>query len=178
VDQPLQHATVLQNLCSGGVAVVQPSTKPDDQKSASELAQKPQTILHSLHFQLASIAVHSEIIASDIQALLFCGGPTLSLQHYGRIVTPLPPIDNWTKGSSLNGPNAGIPLAVHSLALDVQHLMDSVVYYFGATNAKVLKRSYHVTPSLPSRRNRRDSQSWPPATKCSATGRRTAYSLI
>ena len=139
VDQPLQHATVLQNLCSGGVAVLQPSTKPDDQKSATELAQRPQSILHSLHFQLASIAIHSEIIGSDVQALLFCGGPTLSLQHYGRIVTPLPPIDNWTKGSSLNGPNVGVPLAVHSLALDVQHLMDSVVHYFGATNAKVLR---------------------------------------
>lgn len=139
VDQPLQHSSVLHNLCSGGVSVLLPSTKSDDQKSASELAQKPPSKLHSLHFQLASMAIHSEIIDSDIQALLFSGGPTLSLQHYGKIVTPLPPIDNWTKGSSLHGPNVGIPIAVDKLALEVQHLTDSVVHYFGATHAKVLR---------------------------------------
>ena len=139
VDQPLQHSSVLHNLCSGGARVLQPSTKSDDQKSASELAQKPLSELHSLHFELATLAIHSEIIESDLQALLYSGGPTLSLQHYGKIVTPLPPIDNWTKGSSLHGSNVGIPIAVDKLALEVQHLTDSVVHYFGATHAKVLR---------------------------------------
>ena len=139
VDQPLHYSSVLHNLCSGGVRVLQPSAKSDDQKSASELVQRPQSTRHSLHFQLATMAVHSDVIGSDIQALLYSGGPTLSLQHYGKVVTPLPPIDNWTKGSSFTGPNIGIPIAVHGLALDVQHLMDSVVHYFGATHAKVLR---------------------------------------
>ena len=139
VDQPLQYSSILHNLCLGGVRLSHSSTKPDDQKTASELSCDLPSSLHSLHFQLASMALHSEVIGSDIQALLYSGGPTLSLQHFGKIVTPLPPIDNWTKGSSLDGPNVGIPIAVHNLALDVQHLMDSVVLYFGATQAKVLR---------------------------------------
>jgi len=88
---------------------------------------------------VASLALHADVIGPELQALMATtGGPSLSLQHGGKIATPLPPVENWTKGSSLeHGPNVGIPLAVHPLSLQLQHSQDKAVHYFGAASAEL-----------------------------------------
>ena len=95
-----------------------------------------------LTWQVATIALYPDVIPPEFQALLFHSGLTLSLQHEGRIVCPLPPIANATKGSHLDvqgGPCVGIPLATHPLALELQHVISRVVLYVSATSAHVLK---------------------------------------
>ena len=65
-----------------------------------------------------------------------------------RLVWPFPtPVTfiatgpNWSKGSSLEGPKGGIPLAVHVAALEVQRLAATVTYSFTATQAQLLGRN-------------------------------------
>jgi len=144
----LQHAVVLQNLGLGGVEEIAATDESgtDCFKSASELTASLSSLCtanknkrYGLDFHVASLALHADVIGSELQALMATtGGPSLSLQHGGKIATPLPPVENWTKGSSLeHGPNVGIPLAVHPLSLQLQHSQDKAIHYFGAASAEL-----------------------------------------
>mmetsp|Transcript_4292 Transcript_4292/g.6647 ORF Transcript_4292/g.6647 Transcript_4292/m.6647 type:complete len:2938 (+) Transcript_4292:149-8962(+) len=140
VNPYLASVIVLQNLGAGGVAQEQAASTADQAKPASELTKSSSENADqklSLDFHVASMAFHADVIGPELQALMATtGGPSLSLQHGGKVATPLPPVENWTKGSSLeHGPNVGIPLAVHPLSLQVQHLQDKAIHYFGAASS-------------------------------------------
>ena len=149
----MPHNSILHNV--GLMRVLIPSRPPprpqeqeppldaagdDSAKTATALSAPPSYTHEPLSMRFASCAVHAEPIPPELQALLYTTGPALSLQQLGKVVSPLPPVDNWTKGSSWDGPNVGIPLAVHpQFSLALQHLSGKVVHAFGATHAKVLR---------------------------------------
>jgi len=134
----MEYASLFTNIGSGGVHVL---SKSDDKTPASQL----HTLSFSncvLKWQVATIALYPDAICPEFQAILANAGVALSLQQEGRILCPLPPIANATKGSTLDshgGPSVGIPLCTHSLALELQHEISRVVLYVSATNAQVLK---------------------------------------
>jgi len=130
------YCTLTSHFTEGGVAVLQQS-EDDSKKSATELTNtgvKQKLTMTSL--DVASIAIYPEVIPTPMLALLASAGPQLSLQSHGTIVTLLPPVDNWTKGSSLRGVNVGIPLGVSGGALELQRLASRRIFYFSAANAK------------------------------------------
>jgi hypothetical protein len=100
---------------------------PDYQKRASDLQTQvyPRQVL-KLH--LASFCLANDAITPTIQALLAQAGATMSISNNGCLPM-LPPIANWSKGSSLEGPNVEIPLAVHGQALHAQQLAASCVLW-------------------------------------------------
>ena len=136
-----EYATLFGNM-GGNVRVV--GTREDDKLTASQLAtpQSTSTTTTSLQqWQVASVALHPDAIPSNLQALLADAGVCLSLQQQGRIVVPLAPISNSSKGSSLDGgPSTGTPLVnFGQLALDLQRSVSRVVCFMSAANAIVLK---------------------------------------
>ena len=164
----LDYNAVLQNVVVGGATVETPKdksdqdnnrntgkgdgntneNKPDHQKSATELNQKdtkqgkdmkdtePKTL--PLWLDVASVALYGQVISPSMQALVAEAGPNLSLQKGGRILATLPPVANWSKGSALQGPKVGIPLTVHSAALELQRLASQFVFGVTATEMRVL----------------------------------------
>ena len=130
----MQFNTLFKNVVENGATVHDEVS--DAKKTASELqCQVHQRLKLSLH--LASFCLSNEALSSTIQALLAQAGPALSLQQNGAIPL-LPPIANWTKGSSLEGPNVGIPLVVHGQALQLQQLASSCVVWGSAIEARLL----------------------------------------
>lgn len=130
----MQFNTLFQNVVGGGAMVY--NDAEDSRKTASEL----QTQIHSrlkLFLHLASFSLSNDALSSTIQALLAQAGPAISLQQNGALPT-LPPVSNWSKGSSLEGPNVGIPLVVHGQALQLQQLAGSCVLWGSALEARLL----------------------------------------
>jgi hypothetical protein len=135
----MEYNALLQNVVVGG-AVVQPETagRPDDQRPASELVKAPPGPTLALELDVASLALYSQPIGASLQALVAEAGPQLSLQKAGRVLATLPPVANWSKGSSLDGPKVGIPLTVHSAALELQRLASSLVFGVAASEVRIL----------------------------------------
>jgi hypothetical protein len=126
--------SLFHNLLQGGCQLLK--TQTDYKKKASEL----QTIIHPRHemkLHLATFLVANEVFTPTIQALLAQAGPTMALENGGCLPT-LPPVANWTKGSSLEGPNVGIPLVVHGQALRVQQLAASCVLWGSAVECRLM----------------------------------------
>jgi hypothetical protein len=126
--------TLFHNILQGGCQLLK--TQTDYKKKASEL----QTLIHPRHelkLHMASFLVSNEVFTPTIQALLAQAGPTMSLENGGCLPT-LPPVANWTKGSSLEGPNVGIPLVVHGQALRVQQLAASCVLWGSAVESRLM----------------------------------------
>jgi hypothetical protein len=75
-----------------------------------------------VHFQIQHVCLYQDIpMLPSWQALVAEAGVALCAQQVGHVLPTLPPIANWTKGnSSLEGGQVGVPLIVHSLALEVQ----------------------------------------------------------
>jgi hypothetical protein len=129
--------TLFKDACHGGIMYVQDS-RPDAEKTASEL-QNQVFPKHELQLHLASYCLTCDTIGPTIQAILAQSGPAMSLMNGGHIPI-LPPLANWTKGSSLEGPNVGIPLVVHGQAITVQQLSASCILWGSAINARLLGR--------------------------------------
>ena len=130
----MQFNTLFQNLLQGGAIVH--NAAADVKKTASEL----QTMVYprlKLNLHLASFCLCKEALPTTMQALLAHAGPALALQQHGALPT-LPPIANWSKGSSLEGPNVGIPLIVHGQALQLQQVASSAVLWGSAVMARML----------------------------------------
>ena len=134
----MEDNQVLHNVVVGGAEQEAIPDKTDDQKSASELNAKPPPERIGLELDLASLALYPDPISTSIQAVVAEAGPNLSLQKGGRILPTLPPIPNWSKGSSMEGPKVGIPLTVHSAALDLQRLSGKFIFGISALSARVL----------------------------------------
>ena len=150
----MEFASLFSNIGSGGASVTRKSASnttanatSDDDKTPASLLQhtstaarnQANTTRYPLKWQVATVALYPDYISPDLLAICADAGVALSLQHDGRILTPLPPVPNSTKGTCLDptgGPSVGIPL---SKALAVQHLISRVVIYVSATNAQVLK---------------------------------------
>jgi hypothetical protein len=133
----MQFNTLFQNVVGGGAIVY--NDEEDSRKTASEL----QTQIHlrlKLSLHLASFSLSNEALSSTIQALLAQAGPTISLQQDGALPT-LPPVSNWSKGSSLEGPNVGIPMVVHGQALQLQQLASACVLWGSAVEARLFGNS-------------------------------------
>ncbi|KAL3924923.1 MAG: hypothetical protein SGILL_000744 [Bacillariaceae sp.] len=131
--------TLFHNLLDGGCQMLRTTT--DYKKKASDL----QTMIHPRHemkMHLATFLVSNESFTPTIQALLSQAGPTMSLENGGCLPT-LPPVANWSKGSSLEGPNVGIPLVVHGQALRVQQLAASCILWGSAVEGRLLGRGVH-----------------------------------
>jgi hypothetical protein len=144
----MQYSSLFTNLGSGGVIVNPPTTKEegeDERTPASQLSSSTQKDVRraaTLKWQVATIALYPDFIEPEYLQILSTAGVALSLQHEGRVILPLPPTPNSTKGSALDGsggPSVGIPLSVHPLALQVQQRISRVVLYVTATRAQVLK---------------------------------------
>ena len=148
VDATMDYNAILQNVVVGGALMeTEPLShsasqkKKDDQKSASELAQQSSLSgpYIGLLLDVASLALYSEIVNASLQALVAEAGPNLSLQKNGRLVPTLPPVANWSKGSSVQGPKVGIPLTVHSAALTLQRMAGTAfVLGVSATEMRLL----------------------------------------
>ena len=134
----MEDNQVLYNIVVGGAELELLPGKSDDQKSASELNSKPIAIRLAMELDLASLALYPDPISTSIQAVVAEAGPNLSLQKGGRLLPTLPPIPNWSKGSSMEGPKVGIPLTVHSAALDLQRLSGKFIFGVSALSARVL----------------------------------------
>ncbi|KAL7565117.1 hypothetical protein ACA910_005124 [Epithemia clementina (nom. ined.)] len=134
----MEDNQVLHNIVVGGAELETLPDKTDDQKSASELNSKPPPTKLALELDMASLALYPDPISTSIQAVVAEAGPNLSLQKGGRILPTLPPIPNWSKGSSMEGPKVGIPLTVHSAALDLQRLSGKFIFGVSALSARVL----------------------------------------
>lgn len=134
----MEDNQVLYNVVVGGAEQVDLPDKRDDQRSASELNSKPPPKRFVLEFDMASLALYPEPISTSIQAVVSEAGPNLSLQKCGRILPTLPPVPNWSKGSSMEGPKVGIPLTVHSAALDLQRLSGRFTFGVSALSARVV----------------------------------------
>lgn len=148
----MDYCTVLQNVTAGGALVMDvtdtalldqsTNSKSDDQKTASQLAAEaaawvsgPLTVL-DMQLDVAAVSLYAEAISHVVQAVLCEAGPVTAQQKYGRILTTLPPVANWTKGCSLQGgPKVGVPLTVHGTALEIQQLSGSVQFATSATSA-------------------------------------------
>mmetsp|Transcript_2502 Transcript_2502/g.5943 ORF Transcript_2502/g.5943 Transcript_2502/m.5943 type:complete len:2797 (-) Transcript_2502:151-8541(-) len=129
--------TLLKDICHGGVEYIE-DQKSDAQKTASEL-QNQIFPKHKLEFHLASYCLACDSFGPTIQAILAQAGPSCSIMNGGHI-PQLPPLANWTKGSSLDGPNVGIPLVVHGQAITVQQLSASCMLWGSAIDARILGR--------------------------------------
>ena len=143
--------TLFRNACQGGCIVTNDHT-PDAQLSASDLQHQVQTRL-GLNLHLASFGLCNDVFSPTIQALLAQAGPSMSLNGTG--IPILPPVPNWSKGSSLEGPNVGIPLVVHGQALTVQQLVASCVLWGSAMDARLLGgnvRGQKIVCRMPQRR--------------------------
>lgn len=134
----MEDNSLLQNIVVGGAEKEELPDKSDDQKSASELNNKPPPQRFGLEFDFASFALYPDPISTSIQAVVAEAGPNLSLQKGGRVLPTLPPVPNWSKGSSMEGPKVGIPLTVHSAALDLQRLSGKFIFGISALSARVL----------------------------------------
>ena len=133
--------TMFHNVCQGGCLLIQDNI-PDFKKKASELQSQVHPRLH-LKLHLASFVLSNDVFSPTIQALLAQAGPNMSLSGTGGIPI-LPPIANWSKGSSLEGPNVGIPLVVHGQALTVQQLAASCVLWGSAVEARLFGNQRNV----------------------------------
>lgn len=143
--QPQHHSnngfltcnTLFKEVVDGGCEIIK--TRANDcQKKASDLQL---TALggnsrHHLNLHLATFLLANEAFSPTVQALLAQAGPALSLQA-GGAMPQLPPVANWSKGSSLEGPNVGIPLVVHGQGLRVQQLSAACVLWGCATESRV-----------------------------------------
>jgi len=134
----MEDNQVLNNIVVGGAERQVAPDKTDDQKSASELNSKASAVRLELQLDLASLALYPDPISTSIQAVVAEAGPNLSLQKGGRLLPTLPPVPNWSKGSSMEGPKVGIPLTVHSAALDLQRLSGKFIFGVSALSARVL----------------------------------------
>lgn len=136
---PVMHFnTILKDVCQGGAMYIQDTT-PDFAKSASELQNQDSFPRQKLELHLASFCLSDEAFGPTVQAILAQAGPTISLMNKGHLPV-LPALANWTKGSSLEGPNVGIPLVVHGQALTVQQLSASCVLWGSAVDATIVGR--------------------------------------
>ena len=109
----MNYNTLFSNITSGGCEMIK-TNHTDCNKKASDLQQNIYNNVnpkYNLTLQLASFCVCNEVFTPTIQALLAQAGPIMSIQSYGSL-PQLPPVANWSKGSSLEGPNVGIPLVV------------------------------------------------------------------
>jgi hypothetical protein len=140
--------TLFQNIVSGGAMVLDEDVvTPDHKKTASELQSTVYPRL-KLSLHLASFCLCNDILSSTIQALLAQAGPALTLQNNGALPI-LPPVANWTKGSSLEGPNVGIPLVVHGQALQLQQVASSCVLWGSAIEARLLGVDGRIVCRMP-----------------------------
>ena len=131
--------TLFQNVVDGGCQLLKTQSSTDYKRKASDL----QSMIHPRHelkLHLATFLLSNEVFTPTIQALLAQAGPTMSLEN-GAFIPILPPVANWSKGSSLEGPNVGIPLVVHGQALRVQQLAASCILWGSAVEARLLGRS-------------------------------------
>lgn len=129
--------TLLQDPVQGGCTFFPTTaTKPDHTKKASEL-QNQIMPRHHLKLHVATFMLSNDAIAPTIQALLAQAGPNMSLANHG-IIPMLPPVANWSKGSSLEGPNVGIPLVVHGQSLNLQQLSSTCILWGGAIEAQLM----------------------------------------
>ncbi len=129
--------TLFKEIVDGGCEIIK--TRANDyRKKASDLQQNSLggNPRHYLNLHLASFLLANEAFSPTVQALLAQAGPTMSLQSFGGM-PQLPPVANWSKGSSLEGPNVGIPLVVHGQGLRVQQLSTSCVLWGCATESKM-----------------------------------------
>lgn len=152
----MEYCSLFNNVTSGGAILTKtPSEveKPDSAKTASQLQAQSNHNLHpssnssrfhqnvDLLVDVSSIALYADkTIPLACLAVAADAGHALALQKNGRILPTLPPVANWTKGASLEGPKVGIPLAVHSSALNLQQLSSApnLVFCCSAVSAKVL----------------------------------------
>ena len=149
LEQPLRNPnmnfnTLLQDPVKGGCTVLSSfrkrgQSKPDSAKKASELQTQVHYPRHGLKLHLASFLLSNDAFSPTVQALLAQAGPNMSLASHGSVPT-LPPVANWSKGSSLEGPNVGIPLVVHGQALTVQQLAATCILWASAVEARLLGR--------------------------------------
>lgn len=120
----MQDNVVLQNIVAGGILC------KDDNKDNATTTTK--STIRSLTMNIASLAVYPDVVPSHIQAVLAASANGSCLTPWSVIPT-IPPIPNWSKGSSVNEglPKVGTPLMVHASALEIQKLVDHLV--FGVT---------------------------------------------
>eukprot|EP00934_Nitzschia_sp_Nitz4_P008655 Nitzschia sp. Nitz4//scaffold12_size214221//49825//58278//NITZ4_001488-RA/size214221-processed-gene-0.150-mRNA-1//-1//CDS//3329534984//8645//frame0 len=136
----MTHNTLLENSVEGGCTLLPLDLRPDTAKKASEL-QNQVYARHVLKLHLATFCLANESFTPTVQALLAQAGPNMSLGSNGCL-PPLPPVANWSKGSSLEGPNVGIPLVVHGQSLTVQQLAGTCVLWGSAVESRLLGRQY------------------------------------
>jgi hypothetical protein len=147
-DQVMEYNLLLQNVVAQRlqkpVTIAHPAegsyseAKTDDQKTASELQEAPAAEMIPWTLDMAAIALYPEAVSPLLQAIAAEAGPNLSLQKGGHILSTLPPVANWCKGSALEGPKVGIPLTVHSAALELQQLSGKIVFCASALVTRVL----------------------------------------
>jgi hypothetical protein len=138
----MEYASLFGNIARGGVSVKSSlGLLGDDSRTpASELSTATIDKRLALKWHVATLALHPDGISPQLQALCAHAGVALSLQNNGRVLVPLPPISNSSKGTALNGgPSVGIPLSTDVLALELQQKISRVVLYVSATNAYILK---------------------------------------
>jgi len=141
-DGVMQFNTLFRNICKGGCEILRTSGSKDCFKKASDLQQTAlngSNPRHHLRLHLSTFLLASEVFSPTIQALLAQAGPTMALQSHGNLPR-MPPVANWSKGSSLEGVNVGIPLVVHGQSLRVQQLGASCVLWGSAVESKVVVR--------------------------------------
>lgn len=138
----MDYNACLQNIVVGGARVMTENNihrGKDDEKPASQLSAPAEGPTVALQLDVAAVALYNQVLGQALQALAAEAGPGLALQQGGRILPTLPPVANWHKGSSMEGPKVGIPLTVHSTALELQRLSASaLVFAVSATAARVL----------------------------------------
>ena len=142
----LNYNTLFRNVTAGGCAMLRRTQTGQDcaqnasaLQAAQQLEQEGAVPLprYPLAFHVASFCVAAnEVFTPTIQALLAQAGPTMTVQAQGR-VPQLPPVANWSKGSSLEGPNVGIPLVVHGQSLRLQQLSSACRVYGTALESQL-----------------------------------------
>ena len=141
--------TLLQDPVTGGCAFFgdtsSSNNKPDYAKKASELQTQVQP-RHELKLHVVSFLLSNDAISPTMQALLAQAGPNMSLAKNGDFPV-VPPVANWSKGSSLDGPNVGVPLVVHGQALNFQQLAATAILWGSAIEARFLG-SYGKQPRI------------------------------
>lgn len=152
----MEYCSLFQNITSSGAILTDLTGmhhRPDYEKTASQLQaeaasdRSESSIANSYYRKLdvimdmAAMSLYADkTIPLPCLAVAAEAGPTLALQKAGRVLPTLPPVANWTKGASLEGPKVGIPLAVHSSALALQQLSSApnLVFCCSAVSARVL----------------------------------------
>ncbi|VEU43883.1 unnamed protein product [Pseudo-nitzschia multistriata] len=147
----LGHNTLFRNVCGGGCEILGAGAS-DCSKTASDLQKdhlhstaRPK---HHLSLHLATFLLAGEVFTPTVQALLAQAGPAMALQSGGGLPR-MPPVANWTKGSSLEGVHVGIPLVVHGQSLRVQQLGASCALWGSAVDSRVTFRSGEGPGGLP-----------------------------